>query len=341
MKTIYYGISGQGGGHVARASQVARLLVSEGYRVRCFSYHNAPEKLQKLGFDVTRIAGLRLIYNGKNQLSVIQTLLINLWLVPQMLFSFLHVCMHILRERPALILCDFEPITFYAGKILGVPVVCLDNQGALFAENIKENTWAYWGTKLSVLSLTPTTQNRIVTTFFPLEFTGQGALDLCAPIIDTDLFSDIQDNSFYLLYVNKQIKGLEELLSTFVHEQFVIYGYNIDKVEGNITYKKADYHGFKHDVAQCRGIIANAGFGLISEALYCQKPYLAMPIVGQFEQELNAGQIEHMGYGLASKALTEVQLKTFIENISTYKENLARNTAYEFPHFYDILKKYL
>ena len=55
--------------------------------------------------------------------------------------------------------------------------------------------------------------------------------------------------------------------------------------------------------ASKKAVIATAGFTLISEALYLHKPYLALPMQGQFEQELNAFQLESLGYG---KNVTEV-----------------------------------
>jgi uncharacterized protein (TIGR00661 family) len=40
--------------------------------------------------------------------------------------------------------------------------------------------------------------------------------------------------------------------------------------------------------------MATAGFTLISEALHLKKPYLALPMIGQFEQAINAVFLEEM-----------------------------------------------
>ena len=40
--------------------------------------------------------------------------------------------------------------------------------------------------------------------------------------------------------------------------------------------------------APARGVVATAGFSLMSEAVYLRKPMLALPLTGQFEQEMNA-----------------------------------------------------
>jgi uncharacterized protein (TIGR00661 family) len=53
--------------------------------------------------------------------------------------------------------------------------------------------------------------------------------------------------------------------------------------------------GFLHDLARCKGVIATAGFTLITESLHLGKPYLALPMRGQFEQELNALLLAELG----------------------------------------------
>ena len=51
----------------------------------------------------------------------------------------------------------------------------------------------------------------------------------------------------------------------------------------------------------------------MSEAVYLRKPMLALPLAGQFEQEMNARYLEQLGYGTASRALDEPALERFLE----------------------------
>src|SRR6185369_12152091 len=48
--------------------------------------------------------------------------------------------------------------------------------------------------------------------------------------------------------------------------------------------KKRSLDGFLRDLSGAKAVIANAGFSLISEGLYLDKPYLAIPVKNQFEQ---------------------------------------------------------
>ncbi|MEK7511613.1 MAG: glycosyltransferase family protein, partial [Patescibacteria group bacterium] len=69
-------------------------------------------------------------------------------------------------------------------------------------------------------------------------------------------------------------------------------------------------------------VIANAGFTLISEALFLRKPYLAWPVAGQFEQILNACFIDKAGYGLHADELNEENIKKFLSNLKEYQQKI-------------------
>ena len=51
----------------------------------------------------------------------------------------------------------------------------------------------------------------------------------------------------------------------------------------------------------------------MSEVVYLRKPMLALPLAGQFEQEMNARYLERLGYGTAATALDEPALERFLE----------------------------
>ena len=51
------------------------------------------------------------------------------------------------------------------------------------------------------------------------------------------------------------------------------------------------------DLASSKAVMATAGFTLMSEALWLKKPMLALPMAGQFEQQLNGHCLEQMGLG--------------------------------------------
>jgi uncharacterized protein (TIGR00661 family) len=100
-----------------------------------------------------------------------------------------------------------------------------------------------------------------------------------------------------LVYVTSGFESLLAQLQGFTRESFVVYGYDRSDREGALQYRPFSQDGFLVDLAGAKAVIATAGFTLISESLYLRKPYLALPMRGQFEQQLNAFQLAQLGFG--------------------------------------------
>lgn len=63
---------------------------------------------------------------------------------------------------------------------------------------------------------------------------------------------------------------------------------------------------------------------MITEALYLGKPYLALPLKGQFEQILNAYYLEKLDYGKYWDEIDKEKIESFLYNIDLYRRNLKR-----------------
>ena len=87
-----------------------------------------------------------------------------------------------------------------------------------------------------------------------------------------------------------------------------------DERDGNLLYRPFANEAFVDDLRTCRGVVATAGYSLMSEAVYLRKPFLALPLAGQFEQEMNSRYLAQLGYGTASRALDEAALVRFLES---------------------------
>ena len=103
----------------------------------------------------------------------------------------------------------------------------------------------------------------------------------------------------------------------------MVYGYDRERVERNLAFRKPSREGFLHDLASAKSVIATAGFTLISESLHLHKPYLAMPMKGQFEQELNAFQLQQMQYGRAMPSISRAEVGEFLYRLPEYRYALS------------------
>jgi uncharacterized protein (TIGR00661 family) len=112
---------------------------------------------------------------------------------------------------------------------------------------------------------------------------------------------------------------LRDLLGKFPAHKFFIYGFdktlNSPLDYKNCTFKKRSTEGFLKDLAASRGVIASAGFSLISECLYLKKKMLLLPVAGQYEQVINAHYIEKLRLGISTKELDETAMTRFLEEL--------------------------
>ena len=76
----------------------------------------------------------------------------------------------------------------------------------------------------------------------------------------------------------EMIKHLEQLGHTIK-----VVSYDRTDRDGSLVYKNFSKVGFLEDLASCKAVMATAGFTLMMESFYLRKPYLALPMRGQFE----------------------------------------------------------
>ena len=93
--------------------------------------------------------------------------------------------------------------------------------------------------------------------------------------------------------------------------------------EGSLSYRPFANKAFIDDLRTARGVVGSAGYSLMSEAVYLRKPMLALPLAGQFEQEMNARYLERLGFGTAASTLDEAALERFLERESVHEQALA------------------
>ena len=93
-------------------------------------------------------------------------------------------------------------------------------------------------------------------------------------------------------------------------------------VQPNVIAREFSPTQVVEDLLAAKGVIANGGFTLLSESIYLGKPVLSLPIAWQYEQRLNARQIEKLGYGLCGDHLTPELFHTWLEHLPQYRQSL-------------------
>ncbi len=325
MARIIYGVAGEGSGHSSRAKIIIEHLIAHGHDVRILSHDHGYANLSKY-FPVEKITGLNLIYKN-NEVQYITTALKTLGKIPGATKSINTILALIDSFHPDILITDFEPLTALGANIRGIPLLSIDNQHIITGTAI-ETPSRFNKEKLIVKNvvryIVPPADAYFVTTFFYPTITNRKT-KLFPPILRNEVLSLTPTNGdYFLVYTTAENKNLIQILEKS-NIPCVVYG--ASKPTGKSTqvvYKPHDQAGFLTDLSGARGIIATAGFSLISEALYLHKPYLALPVEKQYEQILNAYYLKKIGVGDYSLAITHEDIKRFNKRIDWYVENLQK-----------------
>jgi uncharacterized protein (TIGR00661 family) len=315
-------VNGEGSGHSTRAREVISHLQQQGHKLHIVSFDRGLRNLSE-SFPVTGIFGLTLAYVN-NRVRYKRTLASNLIRAPRAARSLKQLSRLVDEKEIDLVITDFEPLSCHVGHHKRLPVIAIDNQHAItnaivsLPRGFKRDVAAV---KLVTRLMTPHADAYLVLSFFSALVKKRNTL-VFPPILRQEVLSAKPNTGDYVLvYVTSPARELAALLKQ-VRCKFVAYGFGIEGQEGNILFKKPGMAGFLRDLAGAKAVIANAGFSLVSEALYLGKPYLAMPVKNQFEQTFNAYHVDTLGYGAWLKELGKEQIESFLSSLTIYSDNL-------------------
>lgn len=329
MSKIVYGVSGEGSGHSSRAGEMASHLRDQGHEVRLASYDRGYRNL-KDDFDVFETEGL-CISSVDNKVSVVKTFTENLKRLPAGHRKLQQLRNELFRQfRPEVVITDFEPMTAYLALHYEIPLITIDNQHRMRYMKYKyprDMIVESRVTKNIIRIVVPRPDVSLATTFFFGE-TRNDRTFLFPPILRREVLQLVPERGDHILvYVTSGFESLLEELRSFTRETFFVYGYDRSNRDGVLTFKPFSRSGFLHDLATAKAVIATAGFTLISEALFLRKPYLALPMQGQFEQQLNALQLSELGYGKSVDEPDAQAIGDFLYHLPDYESRLLEYTA--------------
>ena len=164
----------------------------------------------------------------------------------------------------------------------------------------------------------------ILTSFFYPKIKSRKNAVIYPPVIREDILKlePTNDDHIIVYQTSKESRELISHLKTITDEKFIVYGFNVDKTDKNITYKKFNEDEFYDDLASAKAVICNGGFTFISEAIYLKKPIYSVPAVGNFEQTLNGYYVYRLGYGEYHEDITANKVKNFLKNHDKYQRKL-------------------
>lgn len=311
---ILFGIQGTGNGHISRARILANYLKAQAVDVTYLVSGRDKAKLfdMEVFGDFMHRKGLTFVTrNGK--IDYFSTLLEN------SLLGFYRDIRNLSLAEYDLVITDFEPVTAWAGKLQGKPVLGIGHQYA-FGENTPlagESIMAKW----IMRNFAPATHS-IGLHWHPYND------NVLPPIIDTTLTAT--DNSdhilVYLPFENQQ--QVSAVLNQLPNYRFMQYSPELTNAEqGNVGLRKTSYQAFKQDLASAKAVICNSGFELISECLHLGKPILTKPLNGQMEQHSNALALKQLNYATVINKITKTNVGNWLGHTKQNKAKPLPNVA--------------
>jgi len=317
---ILYGVSGEGFGHSSRSKEIITYLQNRGHKVKIITYGQAYDVLS-MNFDVIKVEGLHLFFKN-NSLDVMKIISYNSVNFPKNILKLKEFKDLIRKFKPDLCISDMEVIVPIVSNIYKIPLLSIDNQHRITNTQIKvplKFRKDYIIARETIDKFVKKARAFIVLSFSKLKITKKDTF-LVSPVIREEVLKlKPRNGQKILVYMTKKEDYVIDIIKKF-NEKFVVYGFDKNEKTDNIVFKLFGPH-FLSDLAECKAIIATAGFTLISEALYLKKPYLAVPLLGQFEQMFNAIILKESGFGNYTLKLTKKDINNFFKKITIYKKN--------------------
>lgn len=328
---ILYGVVGTGMGHAIRSAVVVDWLLSRGHRVHLVASGGAVDYLRERFPEVSEIWGLSLVMENnevQKRLTTAKNIREAVSGLPKNAAKFLEV------ERdfdPDLAISDFETWACMFAKLHRIPVIGLDNvqainrcaHGDAILDGARET---FQMAKSVVKARCPGAEHYLIPTFAPMEVRKERTT-LVPPVLRPRILeAEPTDGDHLVVYQSSDSFPDIEKMLVDLDRPVRAYGVRPDleaeQTHDNVTFRPFSEPQFVEDLASCAGVVASAGFTLISEALHLDKPYLATPIGDQFEQIMNARYVEELGYGMCVEELDDVAIDAFQHRLEDYREAL-------------------
>jgi uncharacterized protein (TIGR00661 family) len=333
MATIFYSLMGEGRGHAARARAMVQRL-RDRHRIVLYTSHDALAFLRELygasgDVDVRETAGLKFHYSGE-RLNFTKTVTEGLslwWNVDQVLATLEQ---DFARERPDLVVTDFEPLLPRAARRVEIPVLSLDHQHFLVAYDLSSLPLYLRSYALAMRGFVKAfgirAQRTVVSAFYkpPLR-SGYEEVVQVGPLL-RPVVRETQPTpgEHVLVYLRRSTPPEVLKLLSSLEVPMQVYGLGERPAHGNLQFRPINEQAFVEDLASSDCVIAAAGNQVLGEALHFRKPVFALPEQKHHEQCINACFLEQLGGGawMPIERVSGEDLRAFLKRRDQFREQL-------------------
>lgn len=301
---MFYGVQATGNGHITRARAMAPKLKAAGIDVT-YNFTGRPRD-ELFEMDVFGDYEWRpgLTFNTKaGNVRYLQTVL------HTNIAAFVRDVSSLDLSSYDIVVSDFEPVTAWAARLRGIKTVGIGHQYA-FKYDIPLADADFMG--------------KMVLRYFAPVDVGIGVhwhhfnLPVLPPVIESEVnIPDIEPNKIIIYLPFEDVDQVVGLLKNYPHYNFSVYSAipvsGTGVLPSHISVHPLSRMGFRKDFSNAAGVICNAGFELVSEALQMGKKILVKPLHRQMEQLSNALALEQLGLGRVMHELDGATIKDWLD----------------------------
>lgn len=295
---ILYGVQGTGNGHITRARAMQPVFARKHVQVDyLFSGRDRSALFDMEAFgDFQHREGLTFAVE-QGRIKLLQT-------ARQLKArQFLRDVRELDLGGYDLVLTDFEPVTAWAGKRAGIPVIGTGHQ---YAFHYRVPVAGY--NPVSALVMKHFAPVDIALGFHWHHF-GQPILP---PLFEPPLAA-VPSGRIIVYLPFENTAAVCGWLARFPQQDFALFTPKpITSLWPHIAIHPLSHAAFKQELAAGAGVICNTGFELISEALQLGKKILTKPLRGQMEQMSNARALQQLGLAQVMMQMDDAALRAWL-----------------------------
>jgi len=281
---VLYGVQGTGNGHLSRAREIIPHLAKKvdldilisGSQVDISIAHHVAHRLYGLSYSIGRAGNIDM-FDTVRKLKPIQ---------------LINDVMQLPVQEYDLIINDFEPVSAWAGKLKGVPVVALSHQAAFLSDKVPR----------------PDQQTAYAEFLFRTYAPSSSAVGfhfekyddfIHHPIIRSEVraLNPVDGDHITVYLPAYESNTLIELFKQLKEIRWEVFNRYADKEvqHENVTIRPVSSEAYLKSLESSAGLLTGGGFEAPSEALFLGKMLMVVPMMMQYEQQCNAAALHRMG----------------------------------------------
>ena len=287
---VLYAIQSTGNGHISRAKEIIPYLE------RRFQFDimlSGPKNELDLGYPIKyHFKGVTFFYDKKGAINWPKTVFKN------NILQFAKDVFSLRVQEYDLILTDFEPISAWACKLRGVLSFGVSNQISLWQKKVPKPKKRF---RVSVKYLRNFAPTKLEYGIHYERFNKR----IFLPIIRSKIkaLKTTKGGGIVVYLPSYTLENTKAILSLYPEVKWTVFSKETKETtsSGSLTVCPINEDNFIEKLAQCDGVVTNAGFATTSEALYLGKPLFVVPMRGHVEQNYNAFALQKMGVTVVKK----------------------------------------